>query len=239
MMKKIGLGLFCICIYALSTPAQTFVENGQLYPLHADGDKYTISGFIPVAHLEDDKIYANALLWIVEHICPKLQEGITEVNVNAKSFSCELVLAPQAGSGLNQTYYCQATFRIADSKLIYYISDIRIESATFMGKKLTPMESLTPEKKPVHKQTLNDFVYVQSHLLNRMFDYVTTNRPSDITHWKEIAIRKPVAGMTEDECRLAFGKPQAILEANGETQWMYSSFFYLFFKDGHVQTIVR
>ncbi len=62
MMKKIGLGLFCICIYALSTPAQTFVENGQLYPLHADGDKYTISGFIPVAHLEDDKIYANALL---------------------------------------------------------------------------------------------------------------------------------------------------------------------------------
>lgn len=29
--------------------------------------------------------------------------------------------------------------------------------------------------------------------------------------------------MTEDECLLAFGKPQTIQESNGEVQWMYSA----------------
>jgi len=45
--------------------------------------------------------------------------------------------------------------------------------------------------------------------------------------------------MTEDECLLAFGKPQTISESNGEVQWMYSSSFYLFFKNGCVETIIK
>jgi len=48
-----------------------------------------------------------------------------------------------------------------------------------------------------------------------------------------------VKGMTEDECRLAFGKPQTVLESNGEVQWMYSSSFYVFFKNGRVETIIK
>ncbi|KAB4178413.1 hypothetical protein GAQ34_23190, partial [Bacteroides uniformis] len=60
-----------------------------------------------------------------------------------------------------------------------------------------------------------------------------------ITHWNEININKPVKGMTEDECLLACGKPQTIQESNGAVQWMYSSSFYLFFKNGHVETIIK
>ena len=45
--------------------------------------------------------------------------------------------------------------------------------------------------------------------------------------------------MTEDECRLAVGKPQTVLESNGEVQWMYSSSFYVFFKNGRVETIIK
>lgn len=71
------------------------------------------------------------------------------------------------------------------------------------------------------------------------FDFVSSNALSVITHWDEIAIRKPVEGMNEDECRLAFGKPQSIMETNGEIQWMYTSSFYLFFKDGRVRTIIK
>ena len=97
-------------------------------------------------------------------------------------------------------------------------------------KKVTPMEKLQPEKKPSHQETMDDFVQIESQMLNKLFDFVSTNQLSPITHWNEINIGKPVKGMTEDECLLAFGKPQTISESNGEVQWMYSSSFYLFSK---------
>ena len=90
-----------------------------------------------------------------------------------------------------------------------------------------------------NKEIMDDFVQVESQVLNKMFDFIVTNQLSPITHWNEISINKPVKGMTEDECLLAFGKPQTIQESNGEVQWMYSSSFYLFFKNGHVETIIK
>ena len=106
-------------------------------------------------------------------------------------------------------------------------------------KKVTPLEMLTPDKKAAHKQTMEDFTQIESSVLNKLFDFISTNQLSEITHWDAISIRKPIKGMNEDECRLAFGKPQSILETNGEIQWMYSSSFYLFFKNGQVQTIIK
>ena len=106
-------------------------------------------------------------------------------------------------------------------------------------KKVTPMEKLQPEKKHSHQETMDDFVQIESQMLNKLFDFVSTNQLSPITHWNEINIGKPVKGMTEDECLLAFGKPQTISESNGEVQWMYSSSFYLFFKNGCVETIIK
>ncbi|WP_368126758.1 hypothetical protein, partial [Bacteroides caccae] len=178
-------------------------------------------------------------LWTVENVCPKLREGITEANVPAKSFSCDLVLASQADSKQNNTYYCKAIFRVAEGKLVYYLSDVLIESSVLVMKKVTAMEKLQPEKKASHKEIMDDFVQVESQMLNRMFDFIATHQLSPITHWNEISIGKPVKGMTEDECRLAFGKPQTVLESNGEVQWMYSSSFYVFFKNGRVETIIK
>ena len=60
-----------------------------------------------------------------------------------------------------------------------------------------------------------------------------------VSGFTSFSIGKPVKGMTEDECRLAFGKPQTVLESNGEVQWMYSSSFYVFFKNGRVETIIK
>lgn len=80
-------------------------------------------------------------------------------------------------------------------------------------KKVTPMEKLQPEKKPSHQETMDDFVQIESQMLNKLFDFVSTNQLSPITHWNEINIGKPVKGMTEDECLLAFGKPQTISES--------------------------
>ena len=139
----------------------------------------------------------------------------------------------------NNTYYCKAIFRVAEGKLVYYLSDVLIESSVLVMKKVTAMEKLQPEKKASHKEIMDDFVQVESQMLNRMFDFIATHQLSPITHWNEISIGKPVKGMTEDECRLAFGKPQTVLESNGEVQWMYSSSFYVFFKNGRVETIIK
>lgn len=237
MLRVSILFLFLFRIFTLAS--QTFVETGNMYPLSVDGNKYVVSGFTTFENLKDEEIYANALLWTVENVCPKQQEGITKRDIKNKSFSCDLILGSLANSGLDNTYYCRAIFRVADKKLVYYLSDVLIESAAFVMKKVTPLEKLTPEKKTSHKQIMDDFVGVESSILNKMFDFITNNKLPEITHWNEISIRKPVKGMNEDECRLAFGKPQTILETNGEVQWMYNSSFYLFFKNGQVQTIIK
>ncbi|WP_455624169.1 hypothetical protein [Parabacteroides sp.] len=218
---------------------QAFVETGCLYPLEADGSKYAVSGFTSFDNKSDEEILANTLLWIVENICPKELEGITHRDIKGQTFKLDLTLGSIAGSGSDNIYYCRAIFRIAEGKLVYYLSDVLVESPVFVMRKVTPLEKLTPEKKTSHKQTMDDFVQTESLLLNKLFDFVSTNQPNPITHWEEIAVRKAVKGMNEDECRLAFGKPQTILETNGEIQWMYNSSFYLFFKNGKVQTIIK
>ncbi len=229
------------CLFGCTLPsvAQTFIETGKKYPLIQEAGKYVVSGFVPFANVRDEDIYANVLLWTIENVCPQLKEGITEMNVAARSFTCNLALTSPEGSGQKSTYYCRAIFRVAEGKLTYYLSNITVEAPILVIKKITPMEKLNPEKKEAHRQIMDDFVVSGSQLLNNIFDFVVTNRPSAITHWQEISIGKPVKGMTEDECRLAFGKPQTVMEANGEVQWMYNSSFYLFFKDGHVQTIIK
>lgn len=239
IIKKRFLTTACLLVGMLPAIAQTFTELKRTYPVSADGNKYVVSGFTPFNSLNDENIYANTLLWTIENVCPQLREGITEINVPEKSFSCDLTLTSQADSKQNNTYYCKATFRVADGKLIYYLSNVQIESSVLVLKKVTAMEKLQPEKKASHKEVMDDFVQIESQMLNKIFDFVTTNQLSPITHWKEISINKPVKGMTEEECLLAFGKPQSVQESNGEVQWMYSSSFYLFFKNGHVETIIK
>lgn len=239
-MKKTVLFLICV-IYALGMKAQnyTYEEMGQSYPVSEDRNKYVVSGFVPFQTMEDDRIFGNTLLWVIENVCPKLREGITNVNVHSKTFTCRLVLESPADSRYNNIYYCEATFRVSEGKLVFYLSDILIESPVFVMKKVIPIEKLQPEKKESHKRTIEDFVKMESQILNRLFDSVQADKLSPITHWTDISIGKPVKGMSEDECRLAFGKPQSILESNGEVQWMYSSSFYLFFKEGLLQTIIK
>ena len=94
-----------------------------------------VSGFTPFSSMHDENIYANALLWTVKNVCPQLREGITEVNVRAKNFSCDLILASQADSNQKNTYYCKALFQVKDGKLVYYLSNIRIESSAVIMKK--------------------------------------------------------------------------------------------------------
>lgn len=233
--------LIIACLLAGFVPAlgQTFSELKTQYPISADGKNYVVSGFIPFSNMSDEAVFANTLLWTINNVCPELREGIHELNVSAKSFHCDWVLHSNAASNQKNVYYCKARFQVKEGKLIYYLSNILIESSVLMMKRQTPMEKLKPEKKESHKEIMDDFVLSESQALNKLFDFVTTNKVSTVTHWNDIAISRPVKGMTEDECLMAFGKPRSIQENNGEVQWMYSGSFYLFFRNGQVETIIR
>ena len=89
MLRVSILFLFLFRIFMLAS--QTFVETGNMYPLSVDGNKYVVSGFMTFENLKDEEIYANALLWTVENVCPKQQEGITKRDIKNKSFSCTLI----------------------------------------------------------------------------------------------------------------------------------------------------
>lgn len=237
-MNRLLITLISIICIASSGFGNSFSEIGNTYPVESDGKKYVVSGFVSIAGQSDENIFANAMLWCVENVCPQLRDGIDDVDVAKKKFSCDMVLGSAPGSGLENIYYCTARFSVAAGRLVYYISDIRIESKSVVFKKVTPMERLNPDKKESHKETIDDFTESESATLNAIFDFVQTNQPQ-VTHWNEIGIRRPVEGMTFDECRITFGKPKTTYESGGETQWMYSTSFILFFRDGKVCTILN
>ena len=158
MTKRQFLAIMYLLTGVIPLIAQTFTEQKKSYPVSADGNKYVVSGFTPFSDMQDENIYANALLWIVKNVCPQLREGIAEVNVPAKNFSCDLILASQADSNQKNTYYCKALFQVKDGRLVYYLSNIRIESSAVIMKKITPMEKLQPDKKASHKEIMDDFI---------------------------------------------------------------------------------
>ena len=106
MTKRQFLVILYLLVGIIPLIAQTFTEQKKSYPVSADGNKYVVSGFTPFSDMQDENIYANALLWIVKNVCPQLREGIAEANVPAKNFSCDLILASQADSSQQNTYYC-------------------------------------------------------------------------------------------------------------------------------------
>ena len=112
--------------------------------------------------MQDENIYANALLWIVKNVCPQLREGIAEANVPAKNFSCDLILASQADSSQKNTYYCKALFQVKDGKLVYYLSNIRDrvissdnEKNHSYGEATTGQESISQRKSWMTSYRLN------------------------------------------------------------------------------------
>lgn len=122
MTKQRFLAIIYLLIgIILPAIAQTFTEQKKTYPVSADGSKYVVSGFTSFSPASDEHIYANALLWTVENVCPKLREGITEANVPAKSFSCDLYSPRKQIQSRTTPIIAKPFFRVAEGKLVYYL----------------------------------------------------------------------------------------------------------------------
>ncbi len=199
-----------------------------------------VNGFNTFQGLTDEEIFANALMWTITNICPSMLEGIQEVNVPNKCFSFNLSLPLSQETKQKNSFQCNVKMQVADGRLVFLINHITVESPLLMiSSKTTAFEKLQPDKKESHKNIINEFEEQESATICSIFDFVNTNKLSPITHWEEIANGKLTKGMNQDECMLAFGKPSSIYESNGEVQWMYTSFFYIFFKDGEVSSFIK
>ena len=69
MTKRQFLVILYLLVGIIPLIAQTFTEQKKSYPVNADGNKYVVSGFTPFSDMQDENIYANALLWTVKNVC--------------------------------------------------------------------------------------------------------------------------------------------------------------------------
>jgi hypothetical protein len=239
-MKRAFLTIIVCVLTFVSAAAQnySYTDRAQQYDFSVENDRRVVTGFVSFSK-SDQSIFADALIWATDNISPKAHENLSDINFTTNSFSCNLTLAEEGESKTKNIYYCKLKLKVNEGRLVFYISDITVQSTILIAKKLTSIDKLQPEKKASHQDILKEFVWLESKILNGLFDFVDTYKLSTISHMNEIKIGKPVKGMNEDECKLAFGKPQAVLESDGEVQWMYNSSFYLFFQNGKISSFIK
>ena len=130
--------------------------------------------------------------------------------------------------------------KVADGKVVYQVHDILYKSSGILANE-APIERLNPEKKESHKQMIDEFEKYASGTLNALFDAVVENTCQPVNAWSDIAIQRPVKGMNETECLMAFGKPSNVFDSGNGIQWTFKTGLLLFFdnKTHTVNTIVR
>ncbi|MBR1687683.1 MAG: hypothetical protein IJ710_04010 [Prevotella sp.] len=235
--KKIISVIALLCLLPTAIRAQGFYEQRILYPIGTDNGKRVVTVF-QTFNTSDERILANAMLWAINTTCAQERDQLFDINVNRKTFSFNTTLEELDKGKTKYSFTCKVNIRVSEGKLVCTVYDISYKTGFILASDF-PLERLNDEK-PKQKEVLNAFQRQTSGMLNLMFDAVAGNRCLPISHWNDIHLQRPVKGMNEAECLLAFGKPQSIYEpdANG-VQWSYNLNFVLIFRNGQLATIIR
>lgn len=226
-----------ICLFPLR--AQT--EGGSSYK-EVKG-KISISRFNTLDKPSTPEgIFLNALLWGIERLeQPKNEEQESPMqkrDFEKKQFDMETMLEnPKTAS----RYRFILSVKVADNILSVTASDITFETETAVIKlvKRLNFEKLQPEKKPKHKEYLDEFAVLCNEYMDKLVQAVSESTPPMVKHWQEINGKEVVKGMTEAECLLSMGKPASIQRQGTKTEWMYDSYTYLFFEDGVLASFIK
>jgi len=220
--------------------AQTFVEQRKVYPVVISDGHRIVTGFQQFDS-SDDIIFSNAMKWVIENTCLKGRDALFDIKTETKSFSFNLSLDYIINKKVKYNYCCSIDIKVADSKLLYTIYNINYKPNSFLPLSTDiSLDKLDPEKKPKQQEIIDAFQRLYSNVLNQLFDAVILNKCKSISHWNDINIQRPVKGMNEDECKLAFGIPNNIFEdTNNRIQWSYGLNFVLIFKEEKLETIIR
>ena len=187
-------------------------------------------------------IFLNALLWMIDNRelenTEEEDKSTFEIDYDKKQYLLEIKQTnPQSASH----YRCLFSVKVTDNIITILASNITYESETNVIKivKRLAFEKLQPEKKPKHKEYLNEFAKLHKETVKRMLEAITTNPAPTITHWTEIKNKEVVKGMSKQECLLAFGKPASVQKQGNKEEWMYDSYTYVFFENEIVTSLIK
>lgn len=188
-------------------------------------------------------IFLNALLWVIENRESENTEtekdkSTFDIDYDKKQYMLELI---QTNTQSASRYRCSFSVKATDNIITILASNITYEAETSVIKlvKRLAFEKLQPEKKPKHKEYLNEFAILHKETVKRMLEAITTNPAPTITHWTEIKNKEVVKGMSKQECLLAFGKPASVQKQGNKEEWMYDSYTYVFFENEIVTSLIK
>lgn len=230
------------CLFALCV--QSYAQGSIPSPYSEVKGNIVISEFHTFDKPDSaEDIFLNALLWMIEN--RELEN--TEVEENKSSFEIDydkkqyLLEFTQTNSQSASRYHCLFSVKVTDNIITILASNITYEAETNVIKlvKRLAFEKLQPEKKPKHKEYLNEFAKLHKETVKQMLEAIATNPVPAITHWAEIKNKEVVKGMSKQECLLAFGKPASVQKQGNKEEWMYDSYTYVFFENGIVTSLIK
>jgi len=235
IMPTLGI-LFCIAFAPLKA------QDNAYPPYTKMKDKTVISQFHTLDKPETTEgIFLNALLWMIQNrntVEGKEEIPPIEADYDKKQFTVETVLTnPKTTS----QYHCIFSVKVSDNIITILTADITYEAETSIIKlvKRLPFEKLQPEKKPKHKEYLEEFAALDKAYSKQMIEAIISNEPPAISHWQEIKDKNVTKGMSEAECLLSLGKPVSVQKQGTKTEWMYDSYTYLFFENGILASFIK
>lgn len=233
-LKKIKPAVYFIaCLFSISMQAQSVSS-----PYSEVNGKIVISQFQSLdGNCTENEIFLNALLWVIQNI-PQTKEKVLQADYDKKQF----IITLMSGNPKTASHYRYSlSVKVSGNIITMLASDITYEAEAAVVKfvKRLSFEKLQPDKKPKHKEYLDEFAKIYKDCVTRILKFASTNSLPTITHWDEIKCKEVVKGMNQAECLLSFGKPASIQKQDNKEEWMYDTYTYLFFENGTVTSIIK
>lgn len=180
----------------------------------------------------DDEAFANALLWAVNE-GPGRKEEILDCDFAKRQLTMEYNLKRD---NEELAYTCRLFMKVSDGKLMFLVNDIKMQGGIMTV--FQNFDKLNPSKKPKHQDIINDFQSLNNKKLQQLINFISEHNPV-ITNWKKVCLGQLESGMSSDEVKLIYGKPVSIQENGNESQYVFSTFVYIFFENGIVKSFVN
>lgn len=222
-MKKILLSLLLL---SLLTPVMAQVS----YDFTIVDKKREVRGAQSFSK-GDNEIFADAFLWAVEQ-GPSQKLEIIDYDFTKR----QLAMVYNLKQDDKILYVCRLELKVAQGQLVFAISDIKIVGG-LLGA-FTNFNKLDPEKKPKHKDILNEFQRLNNQKLQDLFTYIEDYQPK-ITNWKNVCTGRIDRGMSVDEAKLIYGKPENEQNDGTKTQYRFSTFVYVFVENDVITSYVN
>lgn len=240
-MRRYCATLLAVGIAAWAACGMAQAQSSLPEPYRSIDGETAISQFNALDYpTAPDDIFLNAMLWAINNTDKSegSSEGFADIDYDKRQFEFTTSLESKK---LGVRYAYTLGVRVTDNIITLLAREIGVESEVAVVKltKKLSFDKLQPEKKPKHKDYLDDFAKLFLARVTEIESYVSTHTPPVVEHWVQIKTNQVVKGMTEDECLLSLGKPATMSTQGNQTEWMYDAYTYLFFENGVLKSFIK